>query len=67
MSLYADVSQWMLAELEEETRRSFYGHCKNDINIKSGIGVMLTLSFDCKDGDELTIEKEVHGPPEYSQ
>ena len=29
--------------------------------------LMLTLSFDGKDSDELTIEQIVHGPPEYSQ
>ena len=56
-----------LGELEEEMRRSFYGHFKKDINVKSEIGVMLSSSFDGKDSDELTIEQIVHGPPEYSQ
>ena len=54
-------------ELEEEMRRSFHGHFKKDINVKSEIGVMLPSSFDGKDSDELTIEQIVHGPPEYSQ
>ena len=48
-------------------RRSFYGHFKRDINVKSEIGVMLPSSFDGKDSDDLTIEQIVHGPPEYSQ
>ena len=56
-----------LGELEEEMRRSFHGHFKKDINVKSEIGVMLPSSFDGKDSDELTIEQIVHGPPEYSQ
>ena len=29
-----------LGELEEEMRRSFYGHFKKDINVKSEIGIM---------------------------
>ena len=56
-----------LGGLEEEMRRSFHGHSKKDINVKSEIGVMLPSSFDGKDSDELTIEQIVHGPPEYSQ
>ena len=56
-----------LGELEEEMRRSFHGHFKKDINVKSEIGVMLPSSFDGKDSDELTVEQIVHGPPEYSQ
>ena len=56
-----------LGELEEEMRRSFHGHFKKDINVKSEIGVMLPSSFDGKDSNEFTIEQTVHGPPEYSQ
>ena len=56
-----------LGELEEEMRRSFHGHFKKDINVKSEIGVMLPSLFDGKDNDDLTIEQIVHGPPEYSQ
>ncbi len=53
--------------LEEEMRRSFHSHFKKDINVKSEIGVILPSSFDGKDSDEITIERIVHGPPEYSQ
>ena len=56
-----------LGELEEEMRRSFHGHFKKDINVKSEIGVILSSPFDSKDSDELTIQQIVHGPPEYSQ
>ena len=56
-----------LGELEEEMRRSFYGHFKKDINVKSEIGVMLPSSFDGKEWNDLTFEEQVHGPPEYSQ
>ena len=35
--------------------------------MKSEIGVMLPSSFDGMDSDDMTIEKIVHGPPEYSQ
>jgi hypothetical protein len=48
-------------------RRSFHGHFKKDINVKSEIGVMRPSSFDVKDSDELTVEQIVHGWPEYSQ
>ena len=48
-------------------RRSFHGHFKKDINVKSEIGVMLPSSFDGKDSDDLTMEELIHGPPEYSQ
>ena len=34
-----------LGELEEEIRRSFHGHFKKNINLKSEIGVMLPSSF----------------------
>jgi hypothetical protein len=56
-----------LGELEEEMRRSFHGHFKKDINVKSEIGVMLPSSFDGKDWDELSFEEQIQGPPEYSQ
>ena len=56
-----------LGELEEEMRRSFYGHFKKDINVKSEIGVMLPSSFDGKEWNDLTFEEQVHGPPKYSQ
>ena len=56
-----------LGELEEEMRMSFPRHLKKDINAKSEIGVILSLSFYGKDSDELTIEQIVHVPPEYSQ
>jgi hypothetical protein len=56
-----------LGELEEEMRRSFYGHFKKDINVKSEIGVMLPSSFDGKEWNDLTFEEQIHGPPEYSQ
>ena len=56
-----------LGELEEEMRRSFYGHFKKDINVKSEIGVMLPSSFDGKDWNDLTFEEQIHGTPEYSQ
>ena len=56
-----------LGELEEEMRRSFHAHFQKDINVKSEIGVMVSLSFDVKDSDELTIEHIVYGPPGYSQ
>ena len=56
-----------LGELEEEMRRAFYGQFRKDINVKSEIGIMLPSSFDGMDGDELTVEQIVHGPPEYSQ
>ena len=55
-----------LGELVEEMRRSFNGHFKKDINVKSVIGAMLPSSFDGKDSDEFTIEQIVYGPPEYS-
>ena len=42
-------------------------HFKKDINVRPEIGVMLPSSFDGKDSDELTVERIVHGPPEYSQ
>ena len=54
-----------LGGLEEAMIRAFYEHFKKDFNVKSEIGVMLSLSFDDKDSDELTIEQIVHGPPEY--
>ena len=56
-----------LGELEEEMRRSFHGHFKKDINVKSEIGVMLPSSFDGKEWSDLTFEEQIHGPPEYSQ
>ena len=56
-----------LGELEEEMRRSFHGHFKKDINVKSEIGVMLPPSFDGKEWSDLTFEEQIHGPPEYSQ
>jgi hypothetical protein len=56
-----------LGELEEEMRRSFYGHFKKDINVKSEIGVMFPSSFDGKEWNDLTFEEQIHGPPEYSQ
>ena len=56
-----------LGELEGKMRRAFPGHFKKDINVKSEIRVMPLSSFDGKDSDELTIEKIVHGSPEYSQ
>ena len=56
-----------LGELEEEMRRSFHGHFKKDINVKSEIGVMLPSSFDGKNLSDLTFEEQTHGPPEYSQ
>ena len=56
-----------LGELEEAMRRAFYEHFKQDINVKSEIGVMLPSSFDGKESNEFTIEQTVHGPPEYSQ
>ena len=56
-----------LGELEEEMRRSFHAHFKKDINAKSEKGVMVPLSFDGKDSDELTIEHIVYEPPGYSQ
>jgi hypothetical protein len=40
---------------------------KKDINVKSEISVMLPSSFDGKEGNELTSEEQIHGPPEYSQ
>ena len=56
-----------LGELEEEMRRSFHGHFKKDINVKSEIGVMLPSSFDGKEWSDLTFEEQIHGPPEYSK
>ena len=56
-----------LGELEEEMRRSFHGHFKKDINVKSEIGVMLPSSFDGREWSDFTFEKQIHGPPEYSQ
>ena len=56
-----------LGELEEEMRRSFHGHFKKDINVKSEIGVMLPSSFDGTNWDNLSFEQQVQGPPEYSQ
>ena len=56
-----------LGELEEEMRRSFHGHFKKDIDVKSEIGVMLPSSFDGKEWNDLTFEEQIHGPPEYSQ
>ena len=43
-----------LGEIEEEMRRSFYGHVKTDINVKLEIGVMLPSSFEGKEWNELT-------------
>ena len=56
-----------LGELEEAMRRAFYEHFKKDINVRPEIGVMLPSSFDGKDSDDLTMEEQIHGPPEYSQ
>ena len=56
-----------LGELEEEMGMSFHGPFKKDINAKSEIGVILSISFYGKDSDELTTEQIVHVPPEYSQ
>ena len=56
-----------LGELEEEMRRSFHGHFKKDINVKSEIGVMLPLSFDGKEWSDSTFEEQIHGPSKYSQ
>ena len=55
-----------LGELEEDMRRAFHGHFKEDIKVKEEIGVMLPSSFDGKDWDELSFEEQVYGPPEYS-
>ena len=54
-------------ELGEEMRRSFHGHFKKDISVKSEVGVMLPSSLDGKVSDESNIEQIVHGPPDYSQ
>ena len=54
-------------ELEEAIRRAFYEYFKKDINVRPEIGVMLPSSFDGKDSDDLTMEEQIHGPPEYSQ
>ena len=56
-----------LGLLAEEMRRSFHGHFKKDINVKSEIGVMLPSSFDGKEWSDLTFEEQIHGPPESSQ
>ncbi len=56
-----------LGELEEAMRRSFHGHFKKDINVKSEIGVMLPSSFAGKERNDLTFQERTHGPPEYSQ
>ena len=56
-----------LGELEEEMRRSFHGHFKKDINVKSEIGVMLPSSLDGEEWSDLTFEEQIHGLPEYSQ
>ena len=56
-----------LGELEEEMRRSFHGHFKKDINVKSEIGFMLPSSFDGKEWNDLNFKEQIQGPPEYSQ
>ena len=56
-----------LGELEEEMRRSFHGHFKKDINVKSEIGVMLLSFFDGKEWSDLNFEKQIHRPLEYNQ
>jgi len=56
-----------LGELEEEMRRSFHGHFKKDINVKSEIGVLLRSSFDGKKQSDSTVEEQFHGLTEYSQ
>jgi hypothetical protein len=56
-----------LGELEEEMRRSFHGHYKKDINLKSEIGFMLPSSFDGKEWNDLNFEEQIQGPPEYNQ
>ncbi len=56
-----------LGELEEEMRRSFHGHFKKDINVKSEIGVLLPSSFHLQERNDLTFEEQGHVPAEYSQ
>ena len=56
-----------LGELEEEMRKSVYGHFKKSIAVKEEIGVMLPSSFDDKEWDELSFQEQVNGPAEYSQ
>ena len=52
-------------ELEEEMRRAFHGQFKKDIRVKDEIGVMLPSSFDGREVEDLSFEKQANGPPEY--
>ena len=55
-----------MRELEEEMRRAFHDHFKEDINVSEEIGVMLASSFDDKEFEDLTVEQVANGPAEYS-
>jgi hypothetical protein len=47
--------------------RSFHGYFKKDINVESDLGVILTPSFDGREGKDLTFKEQILGPPEHSQ